>query len=138
MCPGGSADIHLVKIKGNVTPGNKEFSLLRNMRFFQVMTRNIALTQNTVFFGDEFTDFSKNQLHSFSGERNEICLPLQLAVLKHRLIKADYKRSGSTMRQIQVAVFINRVENEKNKELRSVSSEMTLNVRLLLSKNYTS
>jgi len=35
MYPGGTADIHLVKIKGNVTPGNKEFSLLRNMSFFR-------------------------------------------------------------------------------------------------------
>ena len=54
MYPGGSADIHLVKIKGNITPGNKEFSLPRNMRFFQVMTRTSLYSDMehcVIFFG---------------------------------------------------------------------------------------
>ena len=43
MYPGGCADIHFMKINRNITPGNKEFSLLRNMRFLQVMTSNFIV-----------------------------------------------------------------------------------------------
>lgn len=43
MYPAGYADIHLMNINRNITPGNKEFSLLRNMRFLQVMTTNFTV-----------------------------------------------------------------------------------------------
>jgi len=46
---------------------------------------------------------------------------MYLVVLKHRLFTPAYTRSGSRMWRIQVAVFMNWVENEKHKNYEVVA-----------------
>jgi len=103
MYPGGSADIHLVKIKGNITPGNKEFSLLRNMRFLQVMTRNMTVFWHVTpcFFwvgGEGETNllsFRRICCTHFQVKGTKFIYQFSWSCLKNRLFTPGYTRSGS-------------------------------------------
>jgi len=140
MYPGGSADIHLVKIKGNVTPGNKEFSLLRNMSFFRRWLETSLycdMQQRVLFLEWIYWLFEESAAFIFRGKERNLftyvfgCVKTSIIyTCLHTKRQQNVTNSGRCFYELGW-----KWETQK---LRSGSSEIALNVRLLIPKNYTS